>query len=310
MCTKSKTTWGCGCSIKDEEPIPCDKAKRRRSRCADYERYLFKRDGDCRNCRNSSDPIGRGIRGEGRYAQEIKRERRRENAREAYDDSFDRGINPQPRERAGGARANSSATSDDGPEEITYEYRWDSPPSPHSRRRRSIVRDEDVDDVIDLTPPKSESRDRRRRDRRSSFPSDYGSPARRGRPEYEYYQDKEPPRYEKRHRGHRDSLISEGADPRLDFVGRMRDHCRASPKEGRRRARYEYRESQGDGDLDDFAVEYEFDNHDDDSDYDRPRLRSARMGSGFPMSSGGRDPFKSSFFSSRLDDFYDDTSRF
>lgn len=301
MCTKSKTTWGCGCSTKDRKPIPCDTAKDLRSYCPDVERFLFEREGDCRECRAGGDPFGRGMRGEGRYAQEMRREQRREESHKAGDDSYDRGRNTTPRQSAGSAgnqkpgQSSGKATDDDSPEEFEFELDWSSGPN-----RRSKLKDEECDDVIDLTPPESDRRERRHRARRSS-PGPGISEYERDRDEF--YANRGP-RYERQHRRRRNTYDDEGIGYFSNFARRMR------PRDDGGREYYGYRSSYKDADLGDFDLDcaYDFDERDFDRHFDygrRPRRST------FSRSFGDRDGlFSSSFFSRRDDDFLGSSFRY
>ncbi|KAK2758369.1 hypothetical protein FQN54_004219 [Arachnomyces sp. PD_36] len=322
MCTKTKSTWGCGCSAKDKEPIPCDSAKRRGTFCTDIERYVFDKSGDCRACREGRDPIGRGMRGEGRYAQEIKREKRREGSRRDRDEPHEkRGRDPKPRERheprgnakASGSGATKKPTSrggdDDGPEEITYEYSWDD----HKGRghgKRSKVKDEDVDIVVDLTGGDNRTTVLGERPRRSSFPekSCHTDP-RPGRSAYErsrdeFYRSKVPSSHKNRDPRYSSSYADKGKGL-SEMFKRMRDHQRPSRGNRGLDERHGFRNSHRNGDVDAYADEIVFE--DDELDFDigaSPRIRSYKAS--FFSSSHGGIP---SYFS-RRDDFFDDDFRY
>jgi hypothetical protein len=66
MCIRTKTSWGCGCQVKDTEE--CNS-----SRCTGLERYHYEREGDCRRCKYGGGSITRGREGKGRYAQQMNR---------------------------------------------------------------------------------------------------------------------------------------------------------------------------------------------------------------------------------------------
>ena len=66
MCTKTKTSWGCGHSKKSV--VDCDS----RACNGKYERYHLLQEGDCRECKQGGNLVTRGKEGMGRYAQELK----------------------------------------------------------------------------------------------------------------------------------------------------------------------------------------------------------------------------------------------
>lgn len=66
MCTRTKTTYGCGCSFKHTDECHS-------SRCNHIDRFRIERDGDCRECRAGGAYVTRGREGKGRYAQAISR---------------------------------------------------------------------------------------------------------------------------------------------------------------------------------------------------------------------------------------------
>jgi hypothetical protein len=309
MCVKTKTTWGCGCSVKDAEPAPCDTAKRLRVACAKYERILYVSDDDCRQCRTSRGPTAKGSYDESRYAKEARRGARNEEFRQAYGGAYDRetyergrSTRPKPYKPAAYNEKQSKPTTqktganadDDGPEEIEYEYSWDSPRG----ARKSKVADEDVDFVIDLTPPESSSRERRHGTRRASMPTeDYGGRRPSGKSEYErsrdeFYRNKQRSRYENPQPRCRNSLDSEldfDLDEELSPRPR-RSHNRGS----RRMGDYSYPSSSRRTGLHDYETDYELD-YDDDFDHD---IRPSYTSSQFPRSFTQGDRFMDSFFSS------------
>jgi hypothetical protein len=66
MCIRTKTSWGCGCQVKDTEE--CNS-----SRCTGLERYHYEKEGDCRRCKYGGGAVTRGREGKGRYAQQMNR---------------------------------------------------------------------------------------------------------------------------------------------------------------------------------------------------------------------------------------------
>jgi len=66
MCVRTKTSFGCGHTLKDTRDCEL-------SACYGLERFLFQKDGDCVQCRQGGDSVTRGREGKGRYAQEISR---------------------------------------------------------------------------------------------------------------------------------------------------------------------------------------------------------------------------------------------
>lgn len=66
MCIRTKTSWGCGCQVKDTEEC-------RSSRCSGLERFHYEKEGDCRRCKYGGGGITRGREGKGRYAQQMTR---------------------------------------------------------------------------------------------------------------------------------------------------------------------------------------------------------------------------------------------
>ena len=72
MCIKTKTTYGCGCSIKQIDDCHS-------SRCEGVERYRIERQGDCRDCKSGGVVVTRGREGKGRYGQEITRRNSNDN---------------------------------------------------------------------------------------------------------------------------------------------------------------------------------------------------------------------------------------
>lgn len=249
------------------------------------------------------------------YAEETRQERRREKPRRAYDGAYDRERTPRPKERpgpaptwkpaGGGGKTGGANTTgdDDGPEEIEYEYNWDTTRG----RTKSRVNDEDVDDVIDLTPETTEPRERRHRARRSSFPAPgYSSPGPDSteyeRSRDEYYQNKNPPRRDKRGARHRYSFNDEGAGIAARLFARMRDHHRPVRRGGGGRGLddYEFRNSHRNEDLGGFETDDFWDDSDLAFDYEMsPRLRAHR-GSRFPKGDTFGDGFMPPF--PKLDD--------
>lgn len=65
MCTRTKTSYGCGHVHKTD-----DECKSRS--CNGIERYHILREGDCRECKYGGHTVTRGKEGKGRYAQELK----------------------------------------------------------------------------------------------------------------------------------------------------------------------------------------------------------------------------------------------
>lgn len=66
MCIRTKTSWGCGCQVKDTEECHS-------SRCTGLERFHYERQGDCRHCKYGGGAVTRGREGKGRYAQQLNR---------------------------------------------------------------------------------------------------------------------------------------------------------------------------------------------------------------------------------------------
>src|SRR2546423_5725559 len=65
MCTRTKTSYGCGCAHKRTEN--CGSRS-----CSGIARYHLLNQGDCPDCKRGGDRVTRGREGKGRYAQEIK----------------------------------------------------------------------------------------------------------------------------------------------------------------------------------------------------------------------------------------------
>jgi hypothetical protein len=65
MCTRTKTSFGCGCAHKSTEECYS------RS-CTGIARYHFLKEGDCAECKRGGNRVTRGREGKGRYAQELK----------------------------------------------------------------------------------------------------------------------------------------------------------------------------------------------------------------------------------------------
>lgn len=65
MCTRTKTSWGCGCAHKSTEECHTHF-------CSDLTRYHFMKDGDCPECKRGGSRITRGREGKGRYAKDLK----------------------------------------------------------------------------------------------------------------------------------------------------------------------------------------------------------------------------------------------
>jgi len=74
MCTRTKTTWGCGHYKKTT--VPC---KRQGPLCDEdsIDRWHLPQEGDCHTCKTSSIPLDRGKAGRGRCGKEIEAKRRR-----------------------------------------------------------------------------------------------------------------------------------------------------------------------------------------------------------------------------------------
>ena len=66
MCTRTKTSYGCGHIHKTT--IGC-----RDRHCVGLERFHYQRDGDCLECKRGGRLVTRGRAGEGRYAQALKK---------------------------------------------------------------------------------------------------------------------------------------------------------------------------------------------------------------------------------------------
>lgn len=65
MCTRTKTTYGCGCRHKST-----DECHSPSSTC--ITRFHFAKEYDCDECRRGGDRVTRGREGKGRYARELK----------------------------------------------------------------------------------------------------------------------------------------------------------------------------------------------------------------------------------------------
>lgn len=65
MCTRTKTSYGCGCRHKSTTECYS-------SSCTGLTRYHFVKEGDCDECKRGGDRVTRGKEGKGRYARELK----------------------------------------------------------------------------------------------------------------------------------------------------------------------------------------------------------------------------------------------
>ena len=65
MCTRTKTSYGCGHSHRSTE-----ECRSPSSHC--IQRFHFMKEGDCRDCKRGGNFVTRGRDGMGRYAQELK----------------------------------------------------------------------------------------------------------------------------------------------------------------------------------------------------------------------------------------------
>lgn len=70
MCTKTKTSYGCGHSYKKLED--CGES------CKEPDRYAFLKEGDCPACKRGGENVTRGRDGEGRYGRHAQRNRESE----------------------------------------------------------------------------------------------------------------------------------------------------------------------------------------------------------------------------------------
>ncbi|KAF7507489.1 hypothetical protein GJ744_010420 [Endocarpon pusillum] len=64
MCVRTKTSYDCGHTHKQDQSC-------HRHSCTELERYHFKNEGDCRQCRKAGEAVSRGREGQGRYAREL-----------------------------------------------------------------------------------------------------------------------------------------------------------------------------------------------------------------------------------------------
>jgi hypothetical protein len=65
MCTRTKTTYGCGCRHKSTRECHSQS-------CTGLARFHFVKEHDCDECRRGGDRVTRGREGKGRYARELK----------------------------------------------------------------------------------------------------------------------------------------------------------------------------------------------------------------------------------------------
>jgi hypothetical protein len=65
MCTRTKTSYGCGCRYKSTQECHSQA-------CTGITRYHFMKEGDCDECKRGGDRVTRGREGKGRYARELK----------------------------------------------------------------------------------------------------------------------------------------------------------------------------------------------------------------------------------------------
>jgi hypothetical protein len=65
MCTRTKTSYGCGCRHKSTKECHSQS-------CTGLFRYHFVKEYDCDECRRGGDLVTRGREGKGRYARELK----------------------------------------------------------------------------------------------------------------------------------------------------------------------------------------------------------------------------------------------
>jgi Skp family chaperone for outer membrane proteins len=70
MCVRTKTSYDCGHTFKKDES--CNHPS-----CPGLERYHFKSEGDCRQCKKDGEAVSRGREGQGRYARELYKKEHR-----------------------------------------------------------------------------------------------------------------------------------------------------------------------------------------------------------------------------------------
>lgn len=109
MCTKTKTSFGCGHCIKVTEA--CDSAN-----CTNIDKWKFPANKDCPKCRAAGEAITRGKEGHGRHGREIRIRRSRQSSSESL---------PTPNSLSGSPNLSISpwALNDRSREE----KKWDTP---------------------------------------------------------------------------------------------------------------------------------------------------------------------------------------